>query len=159
MMKKMLILVLVLCVASIASATNLTWSQSVLNINVGQSLTVQLIASDNIPYTGKWVGADISSIAAITSITKLPAASDGYATEETTYPGWWTVSAFTDGGVNLVEAGAQFDVLISGLAIGTYIIGSDEYGENDFLTINVVPEPMTMAFLGLGGLFLRRRKK
>jgi len=28
----------------------------------------------------------------------------------------------------------------------------------DALTVNVVPEPMTMALLGLGGLFIRRRR-
>ncbi|MCD4831159.1 MAG: PEP-CTERM sorting domain-containing protein [Anaerohalosphaeraceae bacterium] len=157
-MKKLIVLVLVLALAPLASATVLTWSVDVVNLTVGGDITVQLVASDNIPYTGKWVGADASAIAEITSITKLPAASDGYATEETAYPGWWTVSAFTDGGVNLVEAGAQFDVLITGLAEGTYVIGSDAYGDDDSLTINVIPEPATMVLLGLGGLLLRRKK-
>ncbi len=160
-MKKVLVLMLVLGIASLANATTLlTWSADSVLMNVGGSVTVQLVASDNQPYDPMWVGVDASLVAEITSITKLAAASDGVVVDETgSYPGWWTVEAFTNGSVNLVLAGDQFDVAISGLALGTYVIGSDAYGTSDLLTINVVPEPATMALLGLGGLLLRRRKK
>lgn len=55
------------------------------------------------------------------------------------------------------------DVVVT-LSSGSYFGGSmdinygtpDIYGE---LVIHQVPEPMTMGLLGLGGLFLRRRKK
>ena len=45
-------------------------------------------------------------------------------------------------------------------AVFTYIGGTDTpyIGDVDPLEIHVTPEPMTIALLGLGGLFLRRRK-
>jgi hypothetical protein len=40
----------------------------------------------------------------------------------------------------------------------TLTIFDDVYGPVDTLTIHQIPEPITFALLGLGGLFLRRRK-
>ena len=46
-------------------------------------------------------------------------------------------------------------------ALGTTLVGmTADWGSEEIgaLSITVVPEPITMALLGLGGLFLRRRK-
>jgi hypothetical protein len=160
-MKKLLGLVLVLAVASLANATILTWSADSVNVAVNGTITVQLVASDNVFYDDVWVGADESLIAQIQSITEVDnnAGDNGYAAAQSVYPGWYKIgTADMSDPFNSVKAGAQFDVVIKGLAMGTYVISSDAYGQNDELTVNVIPEPATMAILGLGGLLLRRKK-
>jgi len=157
-MKKMLMLVLVLGLASLASATNLTWSTNSITIDVGDTATLQLTADDAELYAAKWVGNDPSVIAEITSITALVAAGpDAVVTKDAEgYTGWWTVQDLDfSPTVYEVLAGDQYDVVITGLSEGVYTFDCD----GDTLTVNVVPEPMTMALLGLGGLFLRKRNK
>jgi hypothetical protein len=58
--------------------------------------------------------------------------------------------------------GFEFEYMCtSGLQDPDYVtltIYDDVYGPVDTLTIHQIPEPITFALLGLGGLFLRRRK-
>ena len=58
-----------------------------------------------------------------------------------------------------IQSGDQYDVTIQGYVTGTFGLDSDDYGTNDILEVTVLPEPMTVALLGLGGLFLLRRRK
>ena len=156
-MKKLLILMLVLGMVPAANAA-LTWSVDGVIIGPG-TVVVQLISDSDQPYTSVWVGADCSPVAEITSITALPAAVDGTAVV-TAYPGWWLVEAVDFTLPSDIVAGPHFDVTIRGLSLGTYTINSDFYGTagpND--TLLIIPEPMTVALLGLGGLFLLRRRK
>ena len=167
-MKKLVLLALVLAMASIAGA-DLTWSVDTLTLQVAESQTIQIVSSDTGSYTSVWVGADPSptGVAKITGMTMLPAAAEGGYLDDgptpggTGYEGWWQIEAVDFNPPSDILAGPHFDVTILGMAVGTYVIGTDEYGgagANDYLTINVVPEPMTLGLLGLGGLFLRRRK-
>jgi hypothetical protein len=60
-----------------------------------------------------------------------------------------------------ITPGTMFTVnFVAGSATG--IVGVDLYDEEltqyDTTNINIVPEPITITLLGLGGLFLRRRK-
>ena len=162
-MRKLLIVLLVFGLASVANATVLSWSTNTVSVGIGSSVVVQLTADDATGYDPKWVGADASTVAEISAISALTAAGPDSQVKDpaaTTWAGWWTVMALdldpTSGGA--VAAGDHFDVTIDGLALGTYNIGADTYGTNDILAITVVPEPMTLMLLGLGGLFLRRRK-
>ena len=163
-MKKLLILMLVLGMTSAASAA-ITWSVSDVEIDVGDTAVVQLISDSDMPYTAVWVGADPSptGVAEISGIAGLPSVVDGGAVL-TAYAGWWNIEAldFNPDDSVVITVGPHFDVTISGLVEGTYTLGSDFYntdGPNDSLLVTVIPEPMTIALLGLGSLFLLRRRK
>ena len=156
-MKKFLILLLVLGLTSAANAA-LTWSVDDVEIIIGNTAVVQLVSDSDQPYTSQWVGADSSLVAEITSMAVLPAAAEGTAVPSAAYPGWWVVEAVDFTPPSDIAVGDHFDVTISGLALGTYTINSD-YGTGDNLLITVIPEPMTIALLGLGGLFMLRRRK
>ncbi|HUS73691.1 MAG TPA: PEP-CTERM sorting domain-containing protein [Sedimentisphaerales bacterium] len=168
-MKKLLILMLVLGMTSAANAV-LTWSADEVTIDLTSPTAVlQIISSTALAYPGgpAWVGAEPSTVAEIASIVALSGAGeDAELADPATsgYPGWWTISAKDVTGTpgDTIVAGSQWDVTITGLMEGVYVISADSYGSagsDDLLTITVVPEPMTIALLGLGGLFLLRRRK
>jgi hypothetical protein len=77
-------------------------------------------------------------------------------------PGYELTAAMSPNGVPPVAAGPQFnfDYSYSGdLAAGTTIsLYVDPWYEVPAASVLIIPEPMTVVLLGLGGLFLRRRK-
>ena len=169
-MKKLLTLVLVLSLASVASAT-LTYvdaSDTLLtsiNVTVGTTETVYISSSDAVAYPAAWVGGGNAATAEITAISKLGAAGNLAAVVDSrgSYAGYWTVAGASNLDPTDLVAGKHFEVTITGHALGTTSLWADEYataGAASSLAVTVVPvpEPMTIALLGLGGLFLRRRK-
>jgi hypothetical protein len=164
-MKKLLIFMCVLALASMANATNLTWSTNAVTLAVNESITLQLVADNNMAYNDKWVGTydstDVGST--ITSLLERNnnAGDSSTIVEQTSagYPGWYCVMAadMTEP-FNSILSGIQYDVTIQGLAVGTYQYHSDDAGSDtdDILTV-VVPEPVTIALLCLGGLLLRKK--
>lgn len=67
------------------------------------------------------------------------------------------------GGVPAIAVGPQFTINYSGGVLGDTVTISlfvdPEYGvPADSVAITIIPEPMTVILLGLGGLFLCRRK-
>jgi hypothetical protein len=160
-MKKLLVLVCVLALASMANATTVDWSVSAVTVEVGATITVQISASDNGFYDDIWVGNDPGGAAEVTSITEiLNNAGDNGRIDTpavTEYPGWYVVAAIDmSEPFDSVVAGAQFDAVITGLSEGSY----DLYCDAGTLTVTVVPipEPATIALLCLGGLLLRKKK-
>jgi len=98
-MKKLLILMLVLGMASVVNATTLSWSDDAITLpGISATAVVTLNADDAQPYDPKWVGQTIGSPnpGTITSITMRPSAGpDGQVKTpgDTGFAGWWTVMA------------------------------------------------------------------
>ena len=171
-MKKLLVLALVLGMASLASAS-LTWTVSgtgVTSVDVakGGTVTVEIYSdsAEAYPKGAAYLGTYESPVySSITGITATAAAGGNYVIADVggTYPNFWTVLAVDTQEPFTVATGIQFYVTFTaGTTLGSNSWMLDEEssagGPTDYLTVNVVPEPMTIALLGLGGLFLRRRK-
>lgn len=174
-MKKILVLVSVLALSPLVTATNLTWNTSEATITVGQSITFYLSADDDEYYDEKWVGS-YDTGAVITNIIRheengiYPAGESAQITSASLsgLPGWWAVAAMDlTPPYDSVQAGIQWDVTIQGLAVGEYSFHSEYlgFGEDDILnlysmslTVVAVPEPASITLLVLGGsLFIRRK--
>ena len=157
-MKKILVLMLVLGITSMASA-GLTYNVSSVSIGIGESTTVQLVSSDG-AMGQVWLKDLTNAIYEVTAITPLANAGDD-ATSSLYTSGSWAKATILDSGEPFNNAaGNVFDVVILGIGAGTGYLDSDYYatlGANAPLTV-IVPEPLTVGLLGLGGLFLRRRK-
>lgn len=167
MLKKLLVLSLVLGLAGVANATfSLTLNGStapdeytmapcdyiVIDVSTsaaGASDThyLELLGSDY----GEWVGG----------MTIYPAAGGlAQADEDFGYVDTWKLQS---GGATGYLAGTHFEISFHCKAEGDVTINLYDvnwtYPVVDAITIHqVIPEPMTIALLGLGGLFLRRRK-
>ena len=172
-MKKFVVLMLVLSLASFASA-GLTWTDGagaeVDTITLtSQSDTAVVYLSSDTTNPG-WFSGTIAdtSVAEFTAVTGYAAlGGEGYA------------SLYTKGGVNYVygyvkdtsspftvDTGLWVQVTIhaTGEGPGTTTAdpmgngGTPNIGPGSLLTIKHIPEPMTICLLGLGGLLLRRKK-
>jgi hypothetical protein len=171
-MKKLLVLMLVLGMVSAANATVVFYygdsdAGTSVDVVAGGSITLQ-VYDDNTTqdgYIAYWYvdwgepgtltngayTANAGSSAVIAAYTETGVGT-GYEMQ--------SMSVADDIAVG-VQWTADFDA--TGLTQGqsatlSIYDGRIGYSTADTLTVNVVPEPLTIALLGLGGLFLRRRK-
>ncbi|MHC5060639.1 MAG: PEP-CTERM sorting domain-containing protein [Planctomycetota bacterium] len=184
MMRKLLVLTMVLCLASMASAT-LQVSIGVDQNPVDSELTVDPGATVDF---GIWTDAAVAAFENVTWALVVDDAEGTVTGGAGLVSGFNVMGAFQDqtwapAGLNGVFGGYLgpmvggpvagddlYDsfVLTAGLATADATvelwsltdIGGGDWALDAMLDSAVVhvPEPMTMALLGLGGLFLRRRK-
>ncbi len=156
-MKKLLVLLLVLGMASTASAV-LTYSKSPTTVTIDGIIEADvyvIVTSDAIlsPLSDLAIGTAAPSM---TEYFLDVAPGDGFFGDLLGIPagfagGSWTVNSAP--GEDYVE-GNYLTLSISGSDILAYT-----YNETTQEIAEIVPEPMTIALLGLGGLFLLRRRK
>ena len=164
-MKKILVLMLVLGMASLASA-GLTVTQTagtltiendtVYTLSPTGQFEAQLVINEPGSLDGTYSFGPAAS--AITTAT-VPYLMNSYAASSFGLGGSelidWSYMLVVDDPVTLNLLGVG-DVLSYGLTGGA-VSGTLYDGSGGVIT-TFIPEPMTLALLGLGGLFLRRRK-
>jgi hypothetical protein len=168
-MRTTFILIMVLALATTAhAALSLDLSATTVALN---STVTATVSSDN---TDSWTGyfilsedtyywSDPVAAAYVPPWTIYPNTGDlAQASPLAGYPAVYDLTAA--GTSTLPSAGTQFSINIKGIQAGTiYIALQEKYGyppiiPPESLTLVVVPEPMTITLLALGGLLLRRRR-
>jgi hypothetical protein len=179
MMKKLLVLLLVLGIASATNAS-LLWCDSggleisSVDIPVGGSVTVYLKSDANNLSMVNWVGPsdgswDGSAKALVSGGSAYAAAGNSASfngSDPLGYTGWGRGESKTgDPDLAPISLGIWYSVVISANGVNgdsmqmhSDYYATDEGRVEDLLTVNIIPEPITVALLSLGGLFLRRRK-
>lgn len=163
-MKKLLILMLVLGMTSAASAAISLGGVINGTIDLDTTGIVTVISDDTEPWAG-FIGFDPSVVGVSGVTATLDAGQDALVEPD---PEGWTGYYFFEAKdmsepFDSVQPGVQFEISVFGAALhDVYTI--DLYAADwetilDSGTVTVIPEPMTIALLGLGGLFLLRRRK
>lgn len=157
-MKKVLVLTLVLGLVGIANAT-VSLVPAAGTINVGDTITISVV-SDSTDAYGGWLELTDNGIGSFGDLVILPKAGVD-AAKDFTFAPWWSFEAKSFNPAAPIVAGDHFTIDFTGTAEGAASLTLYEFdGATVIQTvgIDVVPEPMTLGLLGLGGLFLRRRK-
>ena len=180
-MRKLLILTVVLGIASLAMATpTITVSNATPapgdTIEVYISGTAAEASTDGVSGTGGWSGnvaIDYANygtaggspyLTLLQPATAIETAAGSMASSSTSSQAAYMLAA---AGVPWTEATDvdtglwfTFDVTVDGVEGDIETIDIGNWGTSPLasVTVTIIPEPMTMALLGLGGLFLRRRK-
>jgi len=168
-MKKLIVLMLVLGLASAANAAlTISLDPSGAAVLPAGNYDVDVVSNEDDTPWELYVGVDNLTYGDITGVAKLAAAGEqatvtAIGDAGTMFDIYRLVASDMSDPFDSVKMGTQFTVTVNftGAAIGEdlkLVLMDANLNEVDSRTFLGVPEPMTIALLGLGGLFLRRRK-
>jgi len=164
---------MVLALTTTAHAA-LSLSLSATTVGVGDTVTCSVSSNNTNNWTMQFILSEdtynwTDPVAAdyypdrANAVNILPAAGDmADVAPNPTYP---ALIALTAAGTSPPSPGVQFEITIRGVQPGAIYLFLHYTSEvrpitpPESLTLVVVPEPMTITLLALGGLFLRRRRK
>ena len=160
-MKKILVLMLVLGITSMASA-GLTITGPT-EVDLGGTIALQIVhdGSAAVVDGSDYAVVYVTPTAAVTGMamtSNVSASTWSTLTDYLASFGYFSIFGANPPGGNLLLAGTwvNFDISAGSLLVDDVISISMLGGGSHNVT--VIPEPMTIGLLGLGGLFLRRRK-
>jgi hypothetical protein len=167
MMRKFFVLILVFGISAAANAVIIEVDgQTADAVNIGETATITVVSEDASSWLG-YILVEPGSPGALSDITALDAAGDlasfvPYSADDGI--GYELTVAMTSGGEPAIAVGSQFTMTFSGALLDetstiSLYAGPDYTIPTTSVAVTVVPEPITILLLGLGGLFLRRRRK
>ena len=165
-MRKMLVLILVLGLASAANAMLIKVDEQEgdsFEVNIKSTITV--VSDDSSSWLG-YIIIEEGGAGSMENVVILDAAGDIGAASAYSEAGWGTgfelSASMSPTGVPPLAAGSQFSFDYVGAVGDTATISL--FADPEYTTpvasvnVTVVPEPMTVLLLSLGALFLRRRR-
>ena len=165
-MRKLLVLILVLGLASAANAMLITVDdQEGESFEVDLTTTITVVSEDASSWLG-YIIVEEGGAGSLENVVVLDAAGDLGAAEAYTEAGWGTgyqlSASMGPTGDPPIAAGSQFSLDYVGEVGDTATISlflDPEYTTPvASVNLTVVPEPMTVLLLSIGALFLRRRR-
>jgi hypothetical protein len=169
MMKRLVALLLVFGMASAANAVFLQVDGVTTdNVEIAEGVTsmITIVGED----ASSWLGyliVEEGGTGALSNVFILDAAGDLASYERYEEAGWGDGyqlnTAMSPGSSMPIAAGPQFNVNYSGGTLGntariSLFLDPDFETPADSINVSIIPEPVTIALLGLGALFLRKRK-
>jgi hypothetical protein len=168
-MKKLLVLMLVFGLTSAANAAVVGLSvdgstvTTAAEIDIASPTIILSVVSDTDDHP--WLMEVSVAMADATLGAPTPTSNAGGLADYVDYSGGglWDYELSTAGSPGSVLKGQQWTMNLTALGgLGSvFTVSLGEYGATPVSTIDftVVPEPMTIALLGLGSLFMLRRRK
>jgi hypothetical protein len=159
-----LVLLVVLGLASGASAALTLVGVPTEPIGIGETITIIVSNSEGGAYSG-WLEINAPAIVAFDGAPEFtPAGDPGGSSQMTHWPdfgAWYEFSVNSFPPSPAIAAGEHILIHVVGVSEGTSslrLYASDGETLLDQCSISVIPEPTTVALLGLGSLLLRRRR-
>jgi hypothetical protein len=162
-MKKALGLLLVLGLASVANAA-LDLVPNTISISpVNGTALASVNSSNNLAYVC-WLEVADPTVANFQGAPSFTAGGNptGFSAIQAypEYGAWYQATVATNDPSKPLVAGQQISATLIGKKLGATVLNlyaEDGVTKLDSSPVTVVPEPMSLMLLGLGGLFLRRR--